>query len=95
MQTSIHTISETAANALALGKTYKTTFLLAENRRRDDHVLITRAYVYFFSEQKCYVVTLFVCINLTLLLRKSCSEHIIIIIFILSLISTKCSVDYK
>ena len=60
MQTSIPTISETAANALALVETFQTTiatltsrvdyltdaleFLLEENRKRDDHVLKNETY---------------------------------------------------
>ena len=35
----------------------------------------TRAYAYFFSEQECDLVTMLVCINLTLLLRKSRRVH--------------------
>ena len=33
------------------------------------------AYAYVFSEQECDLVTVLVLINLTLLLRKSCSVH--------------------
>ena len=37
----------------------------------------------FFSEQECYLVTVLVCINLNLTLRKSCSVHMTVFLKLL------------
>ena len=40
---------------------------------------VREAHAYFFPEQKCDPVTVLISINLTLLLRKSCSVHMAVL----------------